>query len=76
MGYQSDEEKGPQVAEPQGSKMDYQDRIQINTAGKNPRGIIEYLAIFFSLVLTILFFPITICSSYKTIRQYDQMSII
>ncbi|ODM97031.1 Erythrocyte band 7 integral membrane protein [Orchesella cincta] len=71
MGYQSDEEKGPVVPSPSNMK-DYRDMIHINTTGQATRSCIEHFAIFFSWLATIIFFPVAVCSSYKTVRQYER----
>ncbi|CAL8144519.1 unnamed protein product [Orchesella dallaii] len=73
MGYQLDEEKGAVQLQPQPSSIkDYQDRFAINTSGKTPRNIIELLTILIAYLLTIILFPITCFSSFKTVRQYER----
>lgn len=41
----------------------------------HPFRIIEYVAIFLSWVMTIMFFPFAVCTCYKVVREYERAVI-
>jgi len=55
---------------------DKSERRKMYQAEENsPSRIIEYVAIFLSWVLTILFFPFVVCTCYKVVREYERAVI-
>lgn len=65
------------ISQPAGSRLSSDnDTSKIYTSDQtSPPSCIEYVAIIFSWVFTILFFPFAVCSCYKVVREYQRAVI-
>ncbi|CAL8110893.1 unnamed protein product [Orchesella dallaii] len=64
------------ILQPAGSRLaSDNDTTKIYTSDYTAPSCIEYVAIFLSWMLTIVFFPFAVCSCYKVVREYQRAVI-
>ncbi|ODM97033.1 hypothetical protein Ocin01_09641 [Orchesella cincta] len=64
------------ILQPAGSRLaSDNDTTKIYTSVDTAPSCIEYVAIFLSWLLTIVFFPFAVCSCYKVVREYQRAVI-